>query len=249
MIRLSERMKTMADHIEPGERVADIGTDHGQLPVYLYEKGICPKIVLSDISEASLQKAKGTAGAYQFGTSLSFRVGDGLKVLETAEVDAVIIAGMGGLLIRDILSEDLSLTRSLHKFILQPRKAAGQLRKWLLQEGFAIIGEDIVREGHFLPEIITAVWPGEEQSSDLASSWRAWLRNLPEDDIHFRVPPWIGKAEGPVAEYLDLRLRQETSILNNMQKAKSRSLQAEAAALRNIRYLQGLRKELNDEIQ
>ena len=120
MNRLTDRLQLLADQIENGETMADIGTDHGFLPLYLWQQGISPAVIMCDISEPSLAKAKAAAGALQFGRELDFRAGDGLNVLAPGEVDVIVIAGMGGLLIRDILSDDLEKTRSFSKFILQP---------------------------------------------------------------------------------------------------------------------------------
>ncbi len=250
-MKLSDRMQVIADHVTPGERLADIGTDHGQIPVWLFARGICPGVILADISEGSLRKAKETAAAYQFGSGLSFRVGDGLQVLEPAEVDTVIIAGMGGKLIREILGRDPAHTKTFRKFILQPRKGAGPLRKWLLENGYRIICEDVVREGRFLPEIITAVRPPETEGSsaadpevtDLAAGFREELCRYHEEDIRLRVPPWTVRAHGPLEDYLDLRIGQEELRLENLRRARNRDLKEEAAAEENLRYLRALQAQ------
>lgn len=242
-MKLSDRMQVIADHVAPGEIAADIGTDHGQIPVWLFAKGISPRVILSDISAASLAKAKETAAAYQFGSGLSFRVGDGLSVLRPGEADTVIIAGMGGKLIRQILAEDLSHTLSFHKFILQPRKGYGLLRKWLLEQGFLFVGEDIVRENRYLPEIMTVVRPyapGDPVVEDLATGERAQLMALDEDDIRVRVPRWMCRAAGPLEDYFALRIGQEELKLENMQRAKQRDAAVEAQVRENIAYLEGL---------
>ena len=258
-IKLSDRMQTIADRVAAGETVADIGTDHGQIPVWLFARGISPRVILSDISEGSIQKAKETAAAYQFGEGLSFRVGNGLKVLEPGEVDTVIIAGMGGKLIRDILSHDPDHTATFRKLILQPRKGMGPLRKWLLENDYRIISEDVVWESHFLPEIITAVSPAfaadridraacgdsaDCAAEDLAAGQREQLAGLPETDIRLRVPPWMIRAGGPVLDYLNMRRYQEQLVLSNMQRAKTRNAEAEARVAANIRYLEQLREEI-----
>ena len=123
-MKLSDRMQVIADHVDPGETVADIGTDHGQIPVWLFARGISPRVILSDISEGSIRKAEETAAAYQFGEAMSFRTGYGLEVLGRGEADTVIIAGMGGKLIRQILDRDPEHTASFRKFIMQPRKGS-----------------------------------------------------------------------------------------------------------------------------
>ncbi len=248
-MQLSDRMQAIADRVAPGERVADIGTDHGQIPVWLFAKGVCPRVILTDISADSLKKAKETAGAYQFGSGLEFRVGNGLQVLSPGEVDTVIIAGMGGKLIRDILSHDPEHAKSFRKLILQPRKGMGPLRKWLLENGYRITSEDVVWESHFLPEITTAVSPafaedGEHGAPDLSEKDREHLSGLDETDIRLRVPPWMLRANGPVMDYLNMRRYQEQLVLSNMRRAKVRNDEAEAAIEENIRYLEKLRKQL-----
>ena len=240
-MKLSDRMQVIADHVAPGEIAADIGTDHGQIPVWLFARGICPKVILSDISEDSLAKAKETAAAYQFGKGLSFRVGDGLSVLQPGEADTVIIAGMGGKLIRQILAEDLNHTLTFRKFILQPRKGYGPLRKWLLEHGFLFLSEDVVWESHFLPEIITVLRPGEEIVADLAAEWREQIVGLEEDDIRLRVPPWMVRAGGPVDDYFTMRISQEQLILDNLRKAKEEKPELERRVRENIEYLNGLK--------
>lgn len=156
MNKLTDRLQLIANQIDKGETMADIGTDHGFLPLYLWQQGISPKVIMCDISEPSLAKAKAAAEAYQPCRELSFRAGDGLKVLETGEVDAVVIAGMGGNLIRDILSADKAKTESIGKYVLQPRNNSGPLRYWLTVNNFDIQSNLLVREGKFICEIIVA---------------------------------------------------------------------------------------------
>lgn len=244
---LSERMQVIADRVPAGDRLADIGTDHGQIPVWLYAKGICPHVILTDISAESLAKAKETAAAYQFGSGMEFRVGSGLTVLEPGEVDTVIIAGMGGRLIRDILGTDPEHAESFRRLILQPRKGSGLLRKWLLENGWSIAAEDVVWESHFLPEIITATSPAFAHPAgacDLSEDAREHLKGLDGTDIRLRVPTWMVDAGGPVREYLDMRRYQEQLVLTNMQRAKTRNEGAEHRVRENIGYLEELRNRL-----
>ena len=133
MIKLSERLQIIADRIEPAETMADIGTDHGFLPVFLRESGRCSKVIMTDISFPSLEKARANASrcSAQVQKGIEFRAGDGLHVISPGEVNAVVIAGMGGKLIRDIMSSDMDITCSVNKFVLQPRIGQGHLRRWL----------------------------------------------------------------------------------------------------------------------
>lgn len=244
MIKLSQRLACIAGKIRPGERVADVGTDHGYVPIHLYEEGISPLVILTDISAASLAKAKGAAGACQFGGDMQFRVGSGLSVLSAGEVDAVIIAGMGGKLIRDILSEDPELTLSFRKYVFQPRTASGALRKWLLERDFRILSEDIVEEGQFLPEIITAVSPAFSASGvDLAGGSPFDPAELPEDDIRLQVPPWILRGGGPVRSFIERRLDLERQVAAGLAKARNVSEERIERQRERIVYLEELLRQ------
>ena len=162
MIRLSERLQGIADGIPVGSRVADIGTDHGYIPIWLKQTGRSGYIVAGEINAGPLQKMREHMERYLEGDEEGIypRRGSGLQVIEKGEVDTVVIAGMGGLLMIDILSEDLEKTASVKRFLLQPRNAQDKLRKWLLEQGFTIIDEKLVREGRFVWEIMVVETKG-----------------------------------------------------------------------------------------
>ena len=213
MNRLTDRLQMIADEIQQGETMADIGTDHGFLPLHLWENGISPSVIMCDVSEPSLAKAKAAAGAYQFGNELDFRAGDGLQVLSLGEVDDIVIAGMGGLLISDIMSFDLDKTCSFGKFILQPRNNSGLLRHWLAYHNFDIVKNQLVREGKFICEIITAKPPKSAEIAVLGPSEplpdageACW--ELPEDI--FGLQPELAE------EYAQVKLGIEEKILEGI---------------------------------
>ena len=179
-MRFSKRIYALRDAVSKGESVADIGTDHGYVPMLLVRDGISPYVVMSDISEDSLSKAIETFSAVGISADESqFRVGDGIATIEAGEVDDLIIAGLGGYTIRNILAEDIDKTHSYKKLILQPRKYSGSLRYWLHHNGFRIIREDLSSEGKFVCEIITAV---------LDFDFEVFAADYPEDDIRWAYP-------------------------------------------------------------
>ena len=156
--RLSKRIYKITEKIAPGESVADIGTDHGYVPMILMQKGISPRAIMSDISSGSLAKAVETFE--QAGLDAQpedFRVGDGLDTINAAEVDAIIIGGLGGFTIIDILQNDITKSKSFSKLVLQPRKHSGNLRYFLYTNGWDITDEDLAKEGKFVCEVLTAV--------------------------------------------------------------------------------------------
>lgn len=230
--------------------MADVGTDHGFLPIYLVEKGISPKAVLADVSAFSLEKGKKnaymTVENMQTLDQLDFRVGDGLKVLESGEVDAIVIAGMGGKLIRDIMAADFKHTCSFNKFILQPRIGQGHLRKWLLEKGFSIVNEDLVVEGDYIPEIITVLSPDAKGDIADINGFTMEENDATGDDVLWKIPPWIVKASGPVVEFLGRNIDMEKEKLENIKKAKKPNLMLEQKVQENIDYLENLLKEAED---
>ena len=156
-IRLSERMAALA-RLASGGAAADIGTDHGFVPIFMVQNGLCGRAVLSDINEGPLKKAEENIAASGLDHKLfDLRLGGGLSVLEDGEVDHVIIAGMGGELIASILGEDIRKSRSFKNFVLQPRTRAEVLRRWLDENGYAVTGEFLVRERGRICQIIRAV--------------------------------------------------------------------------------------------
>lgn len=232
MIQLTDRLQRIAGEIEPNETVADIGTDHGLLPISLWEQGISPKVIMADISPDSLQKARSLARETHPAQTFDFRVGDGIKPLQKGEVDVVVLAGMGGALMCSILSREIEKTRSFGKWIFQPRIGQGTLRKWLLENGFGIAKESLVREGKYICEIITA-FPN-----------RTGLSPKPASEIEYEVPTWMIHA-GPLAEEFISRKRgREEKILAGLKRSKSFQAEKIRQTEDNISYLERLLKEI-----
>lgn len=227
MIKLSARLKKIADQINSGETMADIGTDHGFLPLYLWEQKICPQVIMSDISSGSLAKARENCKKYYPRENFELRLGSGIDVLGEAEVDAVVIAGMGGILMTEILGADLKKSQSFAKLVLQPRKDCGKLRFWLFDNGFSITNEALVREGKYICEIITAV-PKEI----------AITRQMNGDDIEYEFPhSLLDYKDELLAEYLTAKRNKEARILSDMQKgSKTTNLQIRHQAYR-VEYI------------
>ncbi|MDR2355681.1 MAG: class I SAM-dependent methyltransferase [Clostridiales Family XIII bacterium] len=156
MIRLSDRLEKIYSLIEPGERVADIGTDHALLPIALYARGRTRALILSDTRPGPLEKTRAGLDRLLPGAVFDIRLGDGLAPYACGEVDVAVMAGMGGRLIADILSADAEKARSLGRYILQPRNAADKLRLRLAELGFVVFDESLAAEGRFICEILCA---------------------------------------------------------------------------------------------
>ncbi len=146
MKKLSNRLATIAFLAENYERVADVGTDHGYIPVRLLQTGKVKLVVASDINSGPLEHAKQTAAENGITEGIEFAVSDGISHLQKGDVDAIIIAGMGGETIVKILSGSDWVSDGAQKLILQPMTKIEELISWLCKNGFyisdAILAED-----------------------------------------------------------------------------------------------------------
>ncbi|MGI6210987.1 MAG: tRNA (adenine(22)-N(1))-methyltransferase [Anaerovoracaceae bacterium] len=220
MINLSSRLRRIAEEVKPGETVADIGTDHGYLPIYLVDSGISPRAILTDISPGSLEKAKRDAESFlERSGRVSFRLGDGLDVIAPGEVDVIVIAGMGGLQMIDILGREPQKSRSFSCFLLQPRTKSGELRAWLRNHGCEIRKEQIVREGKHLPVILTAVYTGNPDPAPYSA----------EDDFPGREAVNAGTPEPLIREFFEREQKKYEAILRSIRTHGSDETDAEAA--------------------
>lgn len=155
-MKLGARLAAIAAYILPGSRVADIGTDHGYLAVHLVEQGGVDYVVAGDIHEGPIASARALVERRGLETKIRVRLGNGLAVVRPEEVDMVVIAGMGGTTMVQILAKQDNLTSQLKQLILQPMVGAGTLRNWLVKNGFALINERLVKEEGRIYEIIVA---------------------------------------------------------------------------------------------
>nr|WP_314767148.1 class I SAM-dependent methyltransferase [uncultured Lachnoanaerobaculum sp.] len=148
-MKLSKRLQTIADFVKKGAVVADIGTDHAHIPIYLIKNNIISKAYACDINAGPLEKAKENINYYGV-KNIELRLSNGLEKLKTDEADTFIIAGMGGELITDILEKGRRFFESKRKFILSPHTKIDEVRKFLLSNGFEITKEDMcIDEGKF----------------------------------------------------------------------------------------------------
>lgn len=213
---LGERLGKIAAQIAPGDRVADVGTDHGKLPFYLFQNGTVSSLILTDISRPSLNKAEALFSTVHAGKSVFFRVGNGLDPLREGEANVLILAGMGGLLMHEILDWDISKTFSFEKIILQPRGNAGLLRHFLLTSGFTVTQDVIAREGGRFAEIVSACPDGRAMCE---TAHREETELTEEEKACYDFPnAWTDAPEENVKPYIETLLRTEAKIKSAMEE-------------------------------
>lgn len=151
-MELSDRLQAVASLVTAGHRVADIGTDHAYIPIFLLQEGLAGSAIAMDVNEGPLRKAEEHIRENGMEGRIRLRLSDGFEKLEPFEADTAVIAGMGGPLMLRILNAYPKVTRSLKELVLQPQSEIAKVRAFLLEEGFLFIQEDMVRDdGKYYP--------------------------------------------------------------------------------------------------
>lgn len=200
-MELSKRLQAVANLISNGMKVADVGTDHGYIPIYLVEMKKSPGALAMDVNEGPLLRAKEHIVEHGLCDRIITRQSDGVKELQPDECDCVVIAGMGGALTIKILEEGKDIFCRLKEFILQPQSELMKTRQYLCENGYCIVAEDIVMEdGKFYPMMkVINGQPPEYQKVEL------------------RYGKCLLEQKHPVLkEYLEKEVRTKEQILHNL---------------------------------
>lgn len=233
-MKLTPRLETIANLIERDKRVGDVGSDHGYLVAYLVENKMVSKAIATDINQGPIDNAISTLRENNLLDGVEVRLGGGLEPYSDGEIDIAVIAGMGGMLIRDIILERLAFAKDLDYLILQPMTQQTELRKWLIANDFEIFNEKNVREGHKYYEIF-CIKPGRTEVADEI-----------QYEIGFKGPlPEMG--EGDIQEYeafLKHKINKYRKIIGEISH-KGSSNTAETLALARER-LGKIEEVLND---
>lgn len=204
-MEISKRLKFIANHIDKVISIADVGTDHGYIPLYTLRKGLCERAIASDINKEPLDKARLNALLEGMGDELEFRLGSGLEPLKEGEVQAVIIAGMGANLIKDILEKDIEKVDNLDYLILQPAQNPKFLREYLYTSGYEIIEEDLCKDSGKYYELFKVK--------------RKALESTILDDIYYEISPKLLMSKHPLMkEYLQSKVDIYNKILDDLSK-------------------------------
>lgn len=163
---LSDRMQAVVGLVEPCDRIADIGCDHGYVAMELVRRRICNTVIAMDINQGPLEQAKSNIREYGMQEHISTRLSDGVEALEPGEVDGIVCAGMGGRLMINILTQGKEIVSQMQQFVLQPQSEIDEVRSFLRESGFMIDKEDMVFEdGKYYPmmHVIPCVFGKQEK--------------------------------------------------------------------------------------
>ena len=156
-VHLTPRLSAALSMLEGAETVADIGCDHGRLSAALLQQNVCSRVIATDISEPSLRKAQRLLSYIGVSERVSFRLGDGLHVIEPFECDAIAMLGMGGTLMVQILARCPIPLNGANSVVLQPMRAQADIREYLHLNDFRITHDCIVSEHGRYYQIFRAV--------------------------------------------------------------------------------------------
>ena len=195
-LNLQPRLRRLADLVPQNAQLADVGTDHGYIPVYLLQQGRIHHAIAADIGVEPLEHARRTAAEYELTDCIDFRLCDGLAGIGADETDCILIAGMGGETIISILEGAPWLREGSYQLLLQPQSRQELLRTWLTEHGFCIEGEHLVRDKGTLYNILRVKAGAREALSELECYAGVGLW---DDPLYGDYLDWqIGKLEQPV---------------------------------------------------
>ncbi|HBG4972769.1 TPA: SAM-dependent methyltransferase [Clostridioides difficile] len=203
-MKLTDRLLKIASLVSDGKKIADIGTDHGYIPVYLLKEGKVPFAVLADVNKGPLDNAHKEVIQNNLLDKVDLRLGSGIEILEIGEVEEVIIAGMGGILISELLEAKKEVAHNVEKLILQPMQAQEELRYYLLNNGYEILEEVLVREDFRIYEIIVAKYTGKN--------------TIIEDEMYYEVGiKLLENKDSLFNDFIEKKIKTYSSIVNKLE--------------------------------
>lgn len=247
---LSKRLGAIASLVRNRDIVADIGTDHGYIPIFLAQKNIAKKIYAMDVNKDPLEKAKQNAIAHKQSEKIECILSNGFENLPDTNVDTAIIAGMGGMLVSEILLAYPDKVKKLKQLILSPHQDVGEVRKTLKKLSFDIVYEKMLKEdGHYYT-IISAVHQKISRNTlqpevlmeRLGSTCSMkYIEEYTEKELCYGYLLMESKSE-VLAMYLEERIHKNVEVIEKLQK-----IQNENTKLR-IGELQSTNKEMMEVI-
>ncbi len=160
-MELSKRLYHVAGMVSKGNRVADIGTDHAYVPIWLLQEGIIPHAIAMDVKKGPLDRALQHIHEYHMDSYIETRLSDGLQGLRENEADTVVIAGMGGPLMLRIMEEGHEILTTMKEIILQPQSELALFRRSIWNNGYSILCEDMVLEDEKFYPMMKVRWSPE----------------------------------------------------------------------------------------
>lgn len=217
MVKISKRLETVASLVTQGGVLADVGTDHGYVPIYLLQQHRIARAIAMDIGKGPLERAKEHIAMYRMGQYIETRLSDGVAALAPEEVDSIVIAGMGGGLVIHILEAGEPVCRAAKELILQPQSELEKVREYLNRAGYVTTAEDMVFEdGKYYP-MMRVRYDAAAESSESRGEDSAEPSQSDEYVVFCRYGRGLLEQRHPVLqEYLNRERQILEQILGNL---------------------------------
>lgn len=192
---LSNRLLTCCQFVHPGDRVADIGCDHGYLGIYLLKNGIASSVIASDVNESPLQSAVINAQKSGVRNQISFYLSDGLRNIPK-DFDCLVCAGMGADTMISILEAAPWIRNPKYRLVLQCQSKRPELRKYLAQSGFSILRETLAKDGKFYYPVMEVIY----SSKSTLQPWEYYISPQLLEDNSPLLPEFLNRVIGGLEE-------------------------------------------------
>lgn len=222
-MELKGRLNLISQMTPVCNTVCDVGTDHAYVPIHLLLNDKCNKVIACDIKKGPLIVAQKNIKKYNLEDKIITRQGSGLNPIKEGETDVVIIAGMGGMLVSQLLEEEILKSKAAKTLILQPMNAIEVVRKWLYDNKFSIFDEGLAKEGHKIYNVMAAKYTGD-------------ITNKREIDYYIGEQ-LINKNDPLVEKYVLNKIDQFQKIIYGLEKMKDIDYAA-------VNYYMGLIEDL-----
>lgn len=227
----SKRIEFILSNLEKVNILADIGTDHGYVPLLAVSEELCDKAIACDINKDPLAKGKLNAILEGVDDKIEFRLGNGFEPINVGEAEEVVIAGMGGNLIRDILEKDIEKVKSCNYLILVPAQNPEVLREYLYNNDYEIIKEDLCYDEGIYYELFKVK--------------KAEGHSIVLDSIYYEISPMLLRAKHPLmAEYIDYKIGEYNRILGFITDNSESAMNRKAEVENKINVLNDMKKFL-----
>lgn len=248
---LSKRLKAVADMVTLGKRVCDVGCDHGWVSIYLIEQGISERAIAMDINRGPLERAGQHIRERNLEGYIETRLSDGIRELRAGEADTLIIAGMGGRLMKDIISAEPIKTAGFQELILQPQSEIPEFRCFLRSAGYMVGAEEIVFEDDKYYFIMKVQPDAAKVLPDAAKVLPDAMKGLSGPDVFNQEDRWGGlllKHRHPVLrQYLCRTLDHHEGIIRKINDGAAAMNVAEIGSdLRKQKRIRELQEEVDD---
>lgn len=211
-MQISDRLKLVVSFVSPGEAAADIGTDHGYVPIELVKRGVVKRAYAMDINKGPLKRAEEHIKAEKLSGQIEVRLSDGVAALHEGEAQTVIIAGMGGELTVRILKQGKQVLDTVGELVLSPHSEVHLVRRYLVETGYDMIREEMILDGGKYYTVMRAVKADDSEE----------VRRQYQEPVYYLYGRNLVESRNPVLlQYLRDRRKQLDRILAELEKHDS----------------------------